>query len=385
MTAGPLRIAHISATYPPYLGGAGTSCFYLADGLARRGHAVDVITAEVPGEPPASAATVRRLRRRGGIGLAPVLPGLLRLRGYDMVHLHYPFIFGTELLLAGRAARRVRAPLVVSYHQRLIGDRLRRPLFFAYEETWGRAMAANADRICVVSPQHAETVDYLRGVGRRHPERLVELPNGVDLGAFSPGPEAAGLRAEHGIADDAIVVAFVATLDRAHYLKRPDLAVEAIARAGDDRLHLLVAGGGEWLDDIRARARAAGLGDRTTFLGPVGHDRLPDVLRAADALLMTSDLESFGLVLIEAMACRLPTVSTDLPGVRAVVVDGETGLLAPAGDAAALAAGLRRIVEIGAEGREAMGAAGRRRCEERYGWDSLVERLEDVYREVLGT
>jgi D-inositol-3-phosphate glycosyltransferase len=122
-----------------------------------------------------------------------------------------------------------------------------------------------------------------------------------------------------------------------------------------------------------------------TFLGAVGHDRLPDVLRAADLLLVTSDRESFGIVLVEGMACGLPTVSTDPVGVRAVVRPEETGLLAPVGDPRRLGAALRQLAELGPAVRVAMGLAGRRVCERHFGWPAVVDRLEAVYAEAVGS
>jgi glycosyltransferase involved in cell wall biosynthesis len=267
-----LRIAQLSATFPPYLGGAGTTTFHQAAELSRRGHEVDVWTAEAPGEAPApGTATVRRLRPHFAIGNAPLLPELARLRGYDVLHLQYPFIFGTELVLAAHL-RSPRTALVVGYHNRLIGEGARRWMFRGYEETWGRALARRADRICVVSDAHARTVDYLRATARREPSKLAEIPNGVDLEHFAPVPGDEGnTRAALGIPADAVVAAFVATLDRAHWSKRCDLAIEALARAGDERLHLLVVGGGEWLERHRTEARAAGVAERVHFAGAQPH------------------------------------------------------------------------------------------------------------------
>jgi glycosyltransferase involved in cell wall biosynthesis len=108
-------------------------------------------------------------------------------------------------------------------------------------------------------------------------------------------------------------------------------------------------------------------------------------LRAADLLLLSSDPpESFGIVLIEAMASGLPTVSTDLPGVSSVGVPGETGLVAALDDPDALAAALRRMVEIGPEGRRRMGMAGRAHAEAHYAWPGLVERTEAIYAGAIG-
>ena len=380
-----MRIAHLTATFPPYLGGAGTTALHLAGGLAARGHDVEVLTAEAGGgpEPDVGGARVRRLPALASIGNAPLLPGLLRAGGYDVVHLHHPFLFGTELTLL-RRLRGPRAALVVSYHNRLVGSGARAPLFRGWELSWGRWLLRAADRVCVLSEGHARSVPQLAALERRSPDRLAVLPNGVDLELFRPGPEGAGVRAAHGIPEGAVVAAFVATLDRAHYFKRLDRAIDAVRRTRDERLHLLVVGAGEDMESHRRAAAAAGLADRVHFAGAAGHERLPALLRGADLLLLSSDPpESFGIVLIEAMATRLPTVSTDLPGVSTVGVPEETGLVAPGDDPEALAAALRRMVELGPEGRRRMGTAGRAHAEAHYAWPRLVERTEAIYAEAI--
>ena len=379
-----MRVAHFTATFPPYLGGAGTTAFNLAAGLSERGHEVEVFTSRAPGEAPSCGrATVHRLEPVVAHGNAPVLRGLMGARDFDVLHVHHPFIFGTEAVLAGRLRSR-RAKLVVSYHNLLIGEGLRHLLFTGWENTVGRTLVRAADRVCAVSLAHARTVPYLRALERRHPERLVEVPNGVDLERFAPEGPADDVRAEHGVPAGAPLAAWVGTLDRAHFVKRLDLVLDALERPAAGDVHLLVVGGGELLPEFRAAAAAAGLDGRVHFTGAVDHDRLPRLLRAADLLALSSDLESFGIVLIEAMACGLPVIATDLPGVRAVVDDGVTGLIVPRGGAGALAEALARLAGSEPAARAAMGAAGRAACEARWGWPAVVGRVEAVYEEVVG-
>jgi glycosyltransferase involved in cell wall biosynthesis len=382
----PLRIAHLTATFPPYPGGAGNTCYRFATGQADRGNHVEVFTAPAEGEAPdAGGAIVHRIEPSLAVGNAPLLPRLARLEGFDVVHLHYPFIFGAELTLLARLRERGRqAALIVHYKNRLLGGGPRGALFEAYEHSVAPTLIRSADRVLVLSEDHARSVPYLRRALERTPERLIEMPNGVDTVSFAPGADGSGLRERLGIDVDDVAAAFVATLDRAHHFKRLDLAIAALARARSRNLHLIVAGGGELLSGFRAAAAEAGVGDRVHFLGRVPHAELPDVLRACDLFALTTEPpESFGIVLIEALACGLPAIATDYPGVRAVIDDGETGYLVPPGDPDAAARALDRMVALGFEGRRAIGAEGRRRCEQRWAWPALLDRMDDAYAEAL--
>jgi len=382
-----LRVAHLTATFPPYPGGAGNTAFRFAREQAERGHEVEVFTAPAPGDAPdPGRAVVHRLDPVFAIGNAPLIPSMRRIEGFDVVHLHYPFIFGSELTLLGRLKRSRRAQaLLVHYKNRLVAGGARGLLFEAYERTVSPTLIRAADCVCVLSADHARSVPYLRRTAERQPEKLIEMPNGVDTELFAPGADRSGLRERLGIPADAVLAAFVATLDRAHHFKRLDLAVDALARLGDESLYIVVAGGGELLEGFRERAARAGVGGRVHFLGAVPHAELPDVLRACDLFLLTTEPpESFGIVLIEAMACGLPAIASDYPGVRAVV-DAETGLLVERGSVEAVAGALGKLVEAGAEGRAAIGAAGREKAERDWSWPRLVERMDAAYSSAIET
>ena len=347
---------------------------------------MEVFTASAQGEPPdPGGVDVHRLKPAFAYGNAPLIPAIARIEDFDVVHIHYPFIFGSELTLIGRLRRiRRRQALLVHYKNRLVAGGVRGALFSAYERTVAPALIAAADRVCVLSHDHARSVSYLRRTLERRPEKLILMPNGVDTEQFSPGADR-GLRTRMGIPDDATVAAFVATLDHAHHFKRLDLAIDAVAGvvAGGTDLHLVVAGGGELLEGFRDRARAAGVGDRVHFLDAIPHSELPGVLRSADLFLLTTEPpESFGIVLIEAMASGLPAVASDYPGVRAVVDDGGNGLLVPLGDAAAVAAALDRLAGDPSE-RERMGAAGRAKAEAEWSWPGLVSRMDEAYARAI--
>jgi glycosyltransferase involved in cell wall biosynthesis len=372
-----LRVAHISATFPPYYAGSGNACFHQAQALAARGLDVEVFTAAYPGVPEDPAGvTVHRFGARLRLGNAPFIPQLALLRGFDVLHLHQPFILGAEAAVA--ASARTGAPLVSSYHNELRAQGLKGLLFAGYDRTVTRAALRRSTRLTVLSLEHARAAPLLAAELRRRPEAFAPVPNGVDLETFRPGREPQ-LRTALGIAEDALVAAFCAKLDAAHLTKRPDLAIAAAARVPE--LTLLVIGGGPL--EARYQAQAAELGARVIFAGDHRHADVARHLRAADLLLMPSTLESFGIVQLEAMACGLPVVISDLPGAREVSRDRVHGMHAAPGDVDDLVRALRELVAAGADGRHRMGEAAREHVAERYTWARCAELLDDAYRSAL--
>jgi glycosyltransferase involved in cell wall biosynthesis len=375
-----MRIAHLVATFPPYYAGAGNACYYQAEALAARGHHVEVFTAAYPGEPDDPRGVVtHRYAARLRLGYAPFIPQLALIGGFDVIHLHQPFIFGAEAALAANA--RTGIPLVSSYHNELQADGLKGALFAGYDRIVTRTALRRSARLTVLSMEHARHAPLLAAELARRPGAFAPVPNGVDTETFAPGRDPS-LRAELGLAEDATVAAFCAKLDAAHLTKRPDLAIEAIARVTE--LTLLVVGGGPLLERYRALAVDRGVADRVVFAGDRTHRDVARCLRAADLLLMPSTLESFGIVQVEAMACALPVVVADLPGARGVSRHGVHGIHVAPGDLDDLTRGLRALAAAGPERRQQMGEAAREHAVAHYSWARCAELLEAAYEGVVG-
>lgn len=154
-----------------------------------------------------------------------------------------------------------------------------------------------------------------------------------------------------------------------------DVAIDAVARIGD--LHLVVAGAGPAEAELRARAERVMPG-RVRWLGSTGDPA--GVLALADVVVLPGRTEGLPGVAIEAGLSGLPVAATSVGGTGQIVVDGETGVLVPPGDPAALAEGIERAL---AGGRR-LGAAARRRCLERFELDVVVDQWERLLDEVAG-
>jgi glycosyltransferase involved in cell wall biosynthesis len=164
--------------------------------------------------------------------------------------------------------------------------------------------------------------------------------------------------------------------------KRPQLLLEALARMRHaSSSTVLFVGEGPLRSDLESARLRLGVPELRARVLPF-RDHLAPLLRAADALVLTSDEESFGLVLIEAGAAGLPVVATRAQGPSEIVVDGETGFLVELGDAEALAERLDRLAQD-AMLRQQLGTAGAARVASEYSARRNTERLELVFEEAL--
>ncbi len=236
---------------------------------------------------------------------------------------------------------------------------------------------ARADRVLVSSLDYAEHSALGKlGLG----SQIEELPFGIDLTRFHPGSEPS-VREGMGIGPEQALALFVGGMDTPHAFKGVPVLLEALAHLPDVPLTVALVGDGDLRPVFEQTAIHLGLSSRVRFLGNVADGELPALYRAADLHVLPSTTrgEAFGMVALEAAASGIPSVVSDLPGVRTVVLDGETGLRVKPGDPDALAAALRRLVQEPGP-RRALGAAARARAEHAFAWGPLMDRLEFVYR-----
>jgi glycosyltransferase involved in cell wall biosynthesis len=146
------------------------------------------------------------------------------------------------------------------------------------------------------------------------------------------------------------------------------------------RAHAIIAGGGDLEDFLKELANEMGIAERVHVLGP--RKDVPELMHAIDVFAMPSIWEGFGLVLLEAMAAGRPIVASRVATIPEVVVDGETGILVPAGDPLALAEALATLADQPRLARQ-YGEAGRERLRSRFSIEKMVGDTELLYRELV--
>jgi glycosyltransferase involved in cell wall biosynthesis len=314
---------------------------------------------------------VHVLGRRPGVDwrCARRLASLLRRERVDLLHAHQytPFFYGMTARLLY-----CRPPMLFTEHGRTFPDYPRPKRMVA-----NRLLLRRRDRVVGVGQSVRSALIRNEGI----PGGRVEvIYNGIDLPPFArEAHDRAAARRELGLGDGDLALIQVARLDS---LKDHATALRALERlvARGPEVRLLLVGEGPEMPRIRELVRARALEPYVHFLGLRGD--IARLLSAADIGLLTSISEGIPLTLIEAMAAGLPVVSTDVGGVREVVEEGVTGLLAAAGDDAALAEAILHLAGDPAL-RARMGRAGLRRAEAAFSERRMHDEYLKLYEEML--
>jgi len=392
-----VRVAQLATRYPPGPGGVERHVAELSARLGARGHRLDVFTSELYREypwqklPPAvpraeaqSFGTVHRLAVWSLPGAAHytffrgLQPALEKLRA-DVVHAH---TYGThQVTIASRLRRKEGTPFIVTAHYHppwsIEGGWWRRRLRGFYDSWLAGPTLARASRLIV---QTREEERLVRALGIPLPKVSI-VPPGY---APPPGGSEGGMTFARTYGLEGPFLLFVGRLASNKGLLPLLEAFVPLARRDPRAVLVLVGEDGGMAGPVDRRTRELGLSGRVRRLGHVPDERLlASGYREARALVLPSDYEAFGLVLLEAMAQGTPVIASRVGGIPEIVEDGRTGLLVPAGSPRELAEAIGRLWDDPELGQR-LGEAGRTTVVPRYTWEAVAASVETVYREVAG-
>lgn len=368
-----MRIAVVTQPYYPQNGGVSEAVHHSALELRRLGHEVDIITSRFRTHPDSGDGVVRIGRNillphlgalanvNAGLSLKRDMDRIYRRGEYDVVHVHEPLSPTLPLVAIERAP--ADAVVVGTFHassRRGAGYRVARPFLRRYSERLDARIAVS----------HAAR----RFVSRYFDDEYRVVPNGVDPARFHP--RVAPL---DGLASDRPTILFVGAFV-------PRKGGQVLFRALPDivrrvpELRVLVVGEGPLAPWYRWLAGRSGADVR--FLGALPARDIPRAYRAATVFVAPSTgQESFGIVHLEAMACAVPIVASDIEGYREVLDPGREALLFPNRDAGGLADAVVRVLTDSKLARS-MAAAGRAKAE-RHAWSGIARDLESLFLDLV--
>jgi glycosyltransferase involved in cell wall biosynthesis len=337
---------------------------------AAEGHQVDVICLFEQGQlAPELDVPIFAAKKGGGFDVGAIrrVRARLKERGSDVLHTHnamahyYGMLAAIGLPIACRVNTR--------HNMSGLGGGSRRDWLYR------RSLMLTDAVVSVSAAAHADLVaSRLMREGR-----AIAVPNGIPIRGFSPVSRDAHARlaAELGVAPETRLVGAVGRLhpakDHANLLR----AFRLIAESVPDVV-LVIVGGGALREELEAFAAEQGVADRVRFLGDRGDVR--ELLRGFDLLAMSSRTEGYSVVLVEASAVGLPIVATRVGGNAEIVRDGVSGLIVPPSDPAALAAGMRALLDDTARATR-MGEAGRAWALGEGSVETMAKRYEVIYRD----
>ena len=373
---GPLKIG---ITCYPSIGGSGILASALGEELARRGHEIHFISYGRPFRLPAEAPRIFFhpvvINDYGlfkypdyTLPLSVKMAEVSRDHGLDLLHVHYAVPHATAAILARSMLPADRRPRVVTTlhgtDTTLLGrDAGYRPAI--------RHALDRSDAVTTVSA-------YLQGETRR----LLAFDRPIDVihNFFTPRPpqrSREAVRKELGLDRETLIL----HASNLRPLKRIDRLLETAAGLRPrDAFKLVILAGGEFAPFVD-EVRRLGLSDRVIVRENVVD--MEDYLQAADLGLFTSESESFCLSILEAMFFSCPSVATAVGGIPEVVTSGETGLLVPEGDPAALVRAVESLLQDPGR-RAALGRAAEARARTFFSADAIVPRYEELYWRVCG-
>ena len=404
---GPLDVIVVTDAAPPVIaGGAERVLWEQATRLSARGHRVRVL-GRTPDTPPAYRADAalgvthfavdRRnplaFFRTAALGAREAAARLFAERRPDILHVHQPLAgFG---VLRSAAARGVPAlytflsPAPSEYRSRRGMTALHRrgvngaaAIAALWLLEW--SCLRRAALVHVLSDFSAQQLRSLYGVAG---SRIVKIAGGADIERFRPAADRAAARAALGVRPQVTLLFTVRNLEARMGLDR---LLEAMARLRyfHPNAHLVVAGTGSRADELRRQASTLGIEDRVDFVGFIDDARLAAYYQAADAFVLpTRELEGFGLVTVEALACGRPVLGTPIGATPELLRPLEPSLLFRDASVAGIADGIDGFLRaFGSDPTRAIAlrASCRRYVESQYGWDRSVSALERALATIAG-
>ena len=373
------KIAIITPVFPPYGGGIGNVAYNHARLLGQRGQAVTVFTPDYRGNGQLALSACELAAR--GYRLETVKPVLKygnaawvfglskKLKNFDAVILNYPFFGGAGEVY--KAKKKYNFKLITNYHMDVVGSGFKKIIFNYNTKYFLPRLVKISDIVLASSLDYARN-SYLKNYWQDKNQKFQILPIGVDTKIFV---STEGSRFNQQIKK----ITFIGGLDRAHYFKGVANLIKAVSLLRRSDFEMVIIGKGDLMEDYKTLAKDFEVADKVNFLGGASDAEKINILQNSFLTVLPSidKSEAFGIVLVESMACGTPVIASDLPGVRCVFKQAETGFVVKPGDVSDLAEKLEYCLD-NADKIDKMRDNCIRLTREKYDWEKIIDQLEEL-------
>ncbi len=374
-----MKIAQIVCAWPPGAGGIGQSAYRLNELLNQKYEIVNF-----------NPKTVKPWLKYGHGAFLPQI--LWRLSKFDYIYLHYPF-FGTAEIVWLYKLIFSRPKLILHYHMDVQQRNIFTKILSLPSILIRQQLLKQADIIVTSSLDYVKN-SQIKKYYQKRPDKFKEIPFAVDLNKFkvkdlnqisSNKLIAKTKKIIHYINDKFIKrhrlnLLFVAALDKAHYFKGLNVLIEALADLKQYHWQLEIVGDGDQKKFYQKLSNELGLGKQIKFRGQISDEDLIRAYQESDLLILPSinNNEAFGIVLIEALACGVPVIASNLPGVRKVFNNYQEGLLVDVANKTDLSKKIEFIFN-NEKLRKSMAIAARQLAHKKYGLNLMKKKLERLF------
>jgi glycosyltransferase involved in cell wall biosynthesis len=371
-----LKIVQTPARFYPHIGGTEFFAYQTCLALSRKGHQVRVLCADE--RPPLGNSEygplkVERLSYIAKVANSEITPSLpLRLvrENYDILHTHLPHPWSADISALCSIVR--KKPLFLTYYNDITGTGFNKIIANVYNAVFLKILLKRAVKIFIINPSYLQSSRFLVPWAKK----IIVTPPGVNTAQFRPIPSSI----------EKNTLFFLSCLDEYHRYKGLEYLLEAIKIAkGKHPFKLNIGGDGKLRSHYEKLAAEYGLTEDVTFLGRISDEQVLEQYNKCGMFVLpsiSSEQEGFGMVSIEAMACRKPVIVSDIVGCARDIKDHNAGIVVPPKNPEALAGAIIALFEN--EGLSTtMATNALTMVKEKYTWDKNADILESTYHDYL--
>ena len=390
-----MKVLQTCIRFPPAPGGAETHVLEVSKLLKSRGYDVIVYTSnlykEVPftrkndWAPTVRGITVKRYNAHSMPGelhyvFIPTLAKAIMKAETDIIHAHSYGYF--QVNVSGLNKRLRDTPFVLTPHFHppwsMWGGDKRKKLRKIYDSILAPTVLNAVDRIIGVS--HHE-IELLQQIIKLDEDKIRYIPNGIDFARFEPVPKPNKFLAKYKPKGN--IILYAGRLASNKGLEVLVIAASRVLKTYPDTTFVFVGEDEGMKDKLIEQAKKLGIAKNIKFTGHIKSEELfLSAFAACDVFVLPSEYEAFGIVLLEAMACKKPVIGTHVGGVPEAIGEEGAGIVVEYDDPDALAEAIDKLLDD-PKLRRSMGALGRKRVKKNFTWESVVDQIEKVYTELV--